>query len=50
MKDKTKRVLLALAGNPIFWIFLIVGSLLLFIFLFERVPTFGVNQVYHIFD
>jgi len=48
--DKFKKILLILAGNPLFWIFLIVGSLLLFIYLFERVPSFGVNKVYHIFD
>ena len=48
--DKLKKILLILAGNPLFWIILIVGSLLLFIYLFERVPSFGVNKVYHIFD
>jgi hypothetical protein len=48
--DKFKKILLILAGNPLFWIILIVGSLLLFIYLFERVPSFGVNKVYHIFD
>lgn len=49
MSNKVKQVLLALAGNPLFWIFLILGSLMLFIFFFERVPSFGVNKVYHIF-
>lgn len=50
MNDKLKNLLLTLAGNPLFWIFLIVGSLLAFIALFEHVPSFGVNKIYHIFD
>lgn len=50
MKSKLKRLLLVLASNPLFWIFLIVGSLVAFIAMFEHVPSFGVNKVYHIFD
>lgn len=50
MNDKTKAILLALASNPLFWIVLIVGSLVGFIALFEHVPSFGVNKIYHIFD
>ena len=50
MNDRAKALLLALASNPLFWIFAIVGAMLLFIVLFERVPSFGVNEVYHIFE
>jgi len=49
MSSKTKKILQALAGNPLFWIFLILGSLVAFILLFEHVPSFGVNKTYHIF-
>lgn len=47
---KWKALLLGLASNPLFWIAAIVGSLILFIMLFEHVPNFGVNQHYRIFE
>lgn len=50
MPEKLKNLLLTLASNPLFWIALIVGSLILFIMLFEHVPNFGVNKSYHIFN
>lgn len=48
-KDKVKEILLGLAGNPLFWILAIIGGMVAFIVLFERIPPFGVNEVYHIF-
>lgn len=50
MPQKLKGLFLSLASNPLFWIVLIVGSLILFIVLFEHVPNFGVNQHYKIFE
>ena len=49
-KRKGRKVADAILGNPLFWILVIIGALLLFIALFEHVPQFGVNKVYHIFN
>ncbi len=49
-KRKRQKIADAIFGNPLFWILVMIGALLLFIALFEHVPQFGVNKVYHIFD
>ncbi|MCR5662271.1 MAG: hypothetical protein K6G50_09120 [bacterium] len=49
-KRKGRKIADAILGNPLFWILVIIGALLLFIAFFEHVPQFGVNKVYHIFN
>lgn len=39
-----------LLSSPLFWVALFLGGLVLFILLFEDVPTFGVSKMYHIFE
>lgn len=47
--DKLKRVLIAVTSSALFWVFFILGAMVLFILHYERPADFGVNNGYHIF-
>ena len=49
MKKTLLKILKALMGNALFWIFAIFGGMVLFILLFERFSRFGVDAIYHLF-
>lgn len=46
---KIKIIANALLTNIIFWIILLLSSLVLFIHLFERYTTFGIDKIYRLF-
>lgn len=47
--EKLKHLMQAMMSNAIFWIFLILGTMVLFILRFERPVNFVVDQIYHLF-
>jgi hypothetical protein len=44
-----KKIISGLFSNAIFWIFLVLVGMLLFISIFEKYTSFGVDKVYNIF-
>jgi len=47
--EKLKRLLTLIASNALFWIFVILGSMVLFIMHYERPVNFVVDKIYHLF-
>jgi hypothetical protein len=47
--EKLKTIAQALMSNAIFWIFVILGSMVLFILRFERPVNFVVDRIYKLF-
>lgn len=46
---KLKRVAQALMSNAFFWIFVILGTMVLFILRYEKPLNFVVDKTYHLF-
>ena len=46
---KLKTVANALLTNIVFWIVFLLTSLVLFVHLFERYTTFGIDKIYRLF-
>jgi hypothetical protein len=47
--EKFKRLMTILMSNALFWIFVILGSMVLFILRYERPVNFVVDKIYHLF-
>lgn len=47
--DKLKHVAMLLMSNAFFWIFVILGAMVLFILRYERPVNFVVDKIYHLF-
>jgi hypothetical protein len=47
--EKFKRVMGILMSNALFWIFLILGTMVLFILRYERPVNFVVDRIYNLF-